>query len=567
MDFLRKLLEQVKNLWGKWSLRQKLILAGIIVVAIIGIGALVSVSSTPSTVKLYDRAITDEDLRDRIMDRINQEGYTAQVSANGIISVDDIITARKMRVILIREGLLPQGISPWETFDRQQWTITDFERNTNLQRAIKQMVIDHIKAIEGIDDAKISIVFPKDKLYLQDQNPVSVSVSLIPTPGSDITENRKKIEGIQKILKYAIEGLKDEGIVITDHTGMILNDSEDWKGIDEHNLVKRQQNYIADLENKYRALILTSLQGTFSEDRVRYINVKFNMDMSKKAVSTTKYLPFEVKPRTPGSVYDDSLVKDSVTSSQEEYTSTFKGTGFNPEGPPGMEPNVMPDYQDVANVHGTITYHATKNNEKVGSETTEEERKPQIDRVTVSVNIDGTWNKKYDEKGRPVILANNAIEREYFPIDPADLKKTQALVQDAIGFKAARGDSVTVQNIPYDRTREFAEEDAAYFRQQNIQRTVVFFLIGLAVLLIAFVIFRLVSKVIERQRLAAEEALARERQAARERALLEAEQEGVEVSMSVEERKRMELQENVISLAKDHPEDAAQLIRTWLLED
>jgi flagellar M-ring protein FliF len=90
---------------------------------------------------------------------------------------------------------------------------------------------------------------------------------------------------------------------------------------------------------------------------------------------------------------------------------------------------------------------------------------------------------------------------------------------------------------------------------------------GLAVLLIAFVIFRLVSKAIERQRLAAEEALARERQAARERALMEAEQEGVEVSMSVEERKRMELQENVISMAKDHPEDAAQLIRTWLLED
>jgi flagellar M-ring protein FliF len=37
--------------------------------------------------------------------------------------------------------------------------------------------------------------------------------------------------------------------------------------------------------------------------------------------------------------------------------------------------------------------------------------------------------------------------------------------------------------------------------------------------------------------------------------------------MSVEERKRMELQENAINMAKEHPEDVAQLIRTWLLEE
>jgi flagellar M-ring protein FliF len=140
-------------------------------------------------------------------------------------------------------------------------------------------------------------------------------------------------------------------------------------------------------------------------------------------------------------------------------------------------------------------------------------------------------------------------------------------VQNAIGDSQARGDSVTVQNIRFDRTRQFSDEDAAFFRQRNIQNTILVFLAGLAVLLVAFVIFRLVSKAIERKRLADEEALARERQAARERALQQAEEEGIDAVISLEERKRMELQENVIGMAKDHPEDAAQLIRTWLLED
>ncbi|MDR2143129.1 MAG: flagellar M-ring protein FliF [Treponema sp.] len=567
MDFLRKLLEQVKNLWGKWSLVQKLVLGGIVVVVIAGIVALVSVSSSPSMIPVIDAPIADEDARDRIITRINAEGYKASVSANGTVMVSDETAAKKMRGILIREDLIPRGTDPWSIFDRERWTLTDLDRNVNFLRAHTQMVREHIKALDGIDDANVTIIIPQDTLFLADQNPATASVILVPTPGSDIMENRKKIEGIQKLLKYAVEGLKDENIVITDQGGLVLNDFEGTKDWDDQTLIERQQKYILQMEAKYRAIILSSLQKTFTEDRVRDINIKIDMDMSKKAVNTTKYLPFVVRTDNPNTPYDDSEIKDSVTWSKETYDTTYKGTGFNPEGPPGVEPNVMPAYTDMSNVQGEVTQRVEKVNENVSSEVTEEERKPKIDRVTVSVNIDGVWTKKYDEKGQPVILPNNTLDREYTPIPAEELRATTELVEDAIGYSQNRGDSVTVRNIRFDRTKQFADEDAAFFRQRNIQNTVLVFLIGLAVLLVAFVIFRLVSKAIERKRLADEEALARERQAARERALQQAEEEGVEVSMSVEERKRMELQENVISMAKDHPEDAAQLIRTWLLED
>jgi flagellar M-ring protein FliF len=56
---------------------------------------------------------------------------------------------------------------------------------------------------------------------------------------------------------------------------------------------------------------------------------------------------------------------------------------------------------------------------------------------------------------------------------------------------------------------------------------------------------------------------------AREAALrsAEEEEEGMEVGMSVEDRARMEMQENAINMAREHPEDVAQLIRTWLAEE
>ncbi|MDR2701337.1 MAG: flagellar M-ring protein FliF, partial [Spirochaetaceae bacterium] len=109
MDFLRKLLEQVKNLWGSWSLVQRLVLSGIVVILLVGLIALVSVSSSPSMVPVIDAPITDEETRARIITRINEEGYSSSVSANGTVMVADAETAKKMRGILIREDLIPRG--------------------------------------------------------------------------------------------------------------------------------------------------------------------------------------------------------------------------------------------------------------------------------------------------------------------------------------------------------------------------------------------------------------------------------------------------------------------------
>jgi flagellar M-ring protein FliF len=53
----------------------------------------------------------------------------------------------------------------------------------------------------------------------------------------------------------------------------------------------------------------------------------------------------------------------------------------------------------------------------------------------------------------------------------------------------------------------------------------------------------------------------------REAALRSAEEKGVDVELSVEERARLEMQENAINMAREHPEDVAQIIRTWLLEE
>ncbi|MDR1576244.1 MAG: flagellar M-ring protein FliF [Treponema sp.] len=566
-DFLKKIFTRTGEVWGKWPMAQRIIFIAIVAAAAGGVIALFRVSSTPTLAPVIDAPIRDEAALDRIVLRLNQEEVKVTVGANNLVQVADEATARRMRAILIREDLIPSGIDPWAIFDRERWTITDYERDVNFRRAQTQMITDHIKAIDDVDDANVTIVWPERELFRSDQNPVTASVIIIPRPGSDIIENRKKIEGIQKTLKFAVEGLVDDNIVITDQSGIVLNDFSGMAAMDRLDLIERENKFIQVQEAKYRALVLASLQSTFSPDRVRDLNIKIDMDMSKKAVDTEEFFPITIKPRTPGLAYDDSALVESITRSKSTSDTKWEGTGYNPEGPAGVEGQTPPAFKDMSNLYGRMTQETNTQNEEINRKVTQEEKSPQIDRVTVSVNIDGKWKLKYDEKGNPVVLPDGSIEREYSEVPPDQLRAAQSLIQNAVGYNSGRGDSVTVQNIQFDRTEQFREEDAAYFRKKQIQTTVIVFLSGLTLLLIGFIIFRMISREMERRRRLAEEERARREQALRESAIAEAEQGGVDVSISVEERTRMELMETVLNMAREHPDDCAQLIRTWLLED
>jgi flagellar M-ring protein FliF len=173
----------------------------------------------------------------------------------------------------------------------------------------------------------------------------------------------------------------------------------------------------------------------------------------------------------------------------------------------------------------------------------------------------------YDDNGDVILNKNGSIERAYTPVSDEDLAKAAALVRDAMGYNRDRGDSVTVQHIAFSRTAQFEKEDRDYRNKLQMQRIVLSAIIAVGALLVLFIVFRLVSRELERRRRLREEQAAEDARRMREAALAAAEQEGAEVVVSVEERARMELMENVINVAREHPGDVAQLIRTWLREE
>jgi len=566
-DWLKKLFAQVKELWGKWKPVQKVVFFAILGGAFLAVILLITFSASPSMVPLLTRSITDQQALDRISTRLDEENVTYTVTSDNHILVDSEATARRMRALLVREDLVPKGTDPWQLFDVERWTQTDFERNVNLQRAITQQLEQHITSLEDVDAASVNLVIPQPALFQEDQNPVTASVIITPKPGSDIEENRAKIQGIEKLIQFAVEGLTPDNITITNTHGVVLNDFQNMADFDRLELTRRELKLKREVEQQYVTAIRNALSGIYGQERVEIVNINVEMALGKHTEQTTEHFPITTVQDDPRTPFNEREYVLAIPRSTENIQENFQGTGFNPEGPPGQEGQTPPAYKDLQDAQGKWSNDEQRVNNEVNTRTTYQEKSPEVKRVTASVALDGVWKRKYNDQGQVELNPDGSIAREYIPVSPEELDKAQSLVEHAVGYDANRGDSVTVQHVQFDRSAEHQKEDEAFRRRKQVQMVVLYSLVGIAVLLVSFIVFRLISREVERRRRLREEELARQHQAMREAALRSAEEEGTEVEMSVEDRARLEMQENAINMAREHPEDVAQLIRTWLMEE
>lgn len=590
-ESIQKFIDKVKKAWAAWKPVQKAIAAGIIVAVIIVLIILFKGSSKPTTVPLFSQPITDQTVRDNVTYRLEEENVKYTVSSTGVISVPDEATARRMRALLISEDIVPSKVDVFsQMLDVTNWSTTDFEREKNDLRRVTNQVKQHIETLDDIASADVVITPGKNGLFEADREPASASITLRFKGGSNMASDRKRIQGIQRLVLRSVSGLTEDNIIITDTDGNVLNDFAGMAEMDRLSLIERTEKMKLKLAAEKRAKVLKTLQSIYSEDRVRDLDVTIEMNTSKVNSDKTIYSPIMITEQDPSKPYDTTEKRDYLPVSSQTVTKEWTGTGYNPEGPAGVEGQNPPVYSDMSNVIGKSTETGVTQNNVINTEHRTEEVAPQIDRISVSVNIDGKWSKVTDGSGDPIFVRENNIDalknqypdwedsnryrfeighilRVYTPLTTDELEQTANLLGAALGSTDNNNYRVVVSNIKFDRSNDQNAEDSQILSREQTRKTVMFILIGVVVVLIAFIVFRMISREIERRRRLREEEILRRQQAEREKALWDAKQEGMEVTMSVEERKRAELQENAIAMAKEHPEDVAMLIRTWLMEE
>lgn len=569
-DFFKKILETLKNVLGKLDNKQKIIVGAVAALLVGLLVFAVSSSSEPTLVYLFKKPLSQADYA-KITKKLQEYGAGFRTKDDRYVLVKDEKTGAQLRMKLAQDNLLPKDIKGWELFDTEKWTTTDFERNVMKRRAIIGAMTRHLRMIEDIESVKLTVSMPEPSLYMQKDEPWKASVTITKKPFSDIYKNgkgnRKKIEGIIRIVANGIDRLKPEHIVVTDNKGNILSDFSDEDKTDYLARAKEEyklsEQFRRRLENKLRQ----QLQRVLTKDRFD-LTVKYELDFDQKKEERKEIIPIVLQkddPETPYSEYKYTLKAQTSTKDTREE---FKGPTYIPEGPAGTENNIPPGLKEKINRFSHYQKNERiENNEYSRKNTTVKKAPYEIKKIAVAAWIDGVWEKVLDKDGNPVVTKGFKIKRNYLPVKKETLRTVQSVIQKAIAYNPGRGDQVVVEHLQFDRRAEFEKEDEEIRRREQIRRTLIAAVAALFLLFIGTLLYRAVQKEIQRRKRIREEELALQQQRMREQALRAAEEEGVEVELSLEEKARMEMQENAINMARERPEEVAQLLRTWLMEE
>ena len=563
-DFFSKIISQVQEIFGKLDNTKKMIVGAVAVVVIVAFSVLFSVSTGEPNVLLFSKLSAKD--YGQVTKKLEEMGYFYKTSGGASV----FVKPKQREVILTKlaqENMIPKGIPGWKLFDISKWTETDRELDVKYVRALRDEIKRHIQSLKNIQKASVDISMGKESIYTK-KAPYTAAITVHLAPGYEKL-SRKEVKGIVRLVTRAIGNrMKDEDVTITDDHGKILSifDSDMDKTKEKFKMLEYRRKEEDKIRMKYLSDIKRSLGSIYTEDRIQIVrlNMEFNWDIIKE--EKTVITPIVERKDDPTTPYSELKTKEKYKISESTTKENFKGHGFNPKGPPGVGSNKTPGYKaadDQYTVYNKskniVNYDMNKTKQKI------EREAYRIKKITVAIAIDGKQNLP--------ILADGSYDLDpkkdpvQVPLKKIELKKAESVVKTAIGFSEARGDQVAVENIMFDRSKYWNALREEFRKREQMKKLLLAALVGVVALFIGFILFRTVQKELERRRRAREEQLALEQQKMREAALRIAEEEGIDVELSLEEKARLELKDNAIRMAKERPDDVAALLRTWLAEE
>ena len=349
----------------------------------------------------------------------NNVPYKLRDETTILVPQDQVL---KQRMFIASEGLIKDNRVGFEIFDQQAFGATSEDERIKKQRAMEGELARTIETLEPIRNARVHIAFPKDSVFTERQVPPTASVVLNIREGLKLT--RKQIDGIKNIVSSAVARLNKENVSITDQSGTPLDDQETYDSDIVAAQVKFKRDYESELEEKIINAIAPFAGG---RDKVQ-VNVNADFDFSKQESQSETFDP-------------NPIVRSEQTL--EEKRQGRKDPEI--QGVPGAVSNIGP-VEGLDNKGQTEMYEknqVTTNNELSKTITNTKKQFGIVTRTSAAVTIDGKYQESVDADGN--------VQNEYVPLSEEQLKSIENIVKNTINFNAQRGDSVTVQNLPFYR--------------------------------------------------------------------------------------------------------------------
>lgn len=520
---MNQVISQLTQFFLQYSLKQRLIISGIIVVFLSIVFTLVIWANRTEYDVLYANLdpqdaseIVTALSADKIKYRLENGGTTIYVQ-------QDVVDELRIKYHDKSGGAqAPQGWDKVFDPDKANLGETSTMQRMKIIRAQEGELETSINMISWVKRSRVHLNVPERRLFEDDRRgSASVILSL---NGSNISE--AQLKSIPSMVAHSVDGVAETDVSVVDSHGNLLYNGESESSLGETgNQWELTQNLEKNIKTKVRNLVETSVgYGNASVQ----VGVELNFDQVKKTIK-------DINP-------------DDVTVLSEEIVN--QNSNDNTDSSAASTENSTTNYEFSKEVSNIV--------QGIGD----------IKRLTVSVLVNGKYVTATDANGNEI--------KNYVPLGQNELDDLTQLVKAAVGFDDKRGDIVSVINMKFADKPIYESSFMDNFKDFDMWKQLfTYILIGLGL----FMGFKLVKGLMNTEATSKillpfeiqQKALAK----GHNQSLLQVPEEEDELSedlyiskLSPEARAKMKandkMTKSVVSFAQSNPQQATSLMRAWL---
>ncbi|QPF74678.1 flagellar M-ring protein FliF [Roseateles sp. DAIF2] len=312
-----------------------------------------------------------------------------QVSEDGQSILVDKANVHKLRMKLMTRDIPLHGAVGFELFNNNDFGMTEFAQKVNYQRALQGEITRTVLSLEEIESARVHLVFAEDGLLKRNPQRAKASVTVGVRHGRTLKSDQ--VFGVQRLVAAAVPGIAVDDVTVLSNRGVVLSRASDEAGGEGAGPRAELQQDVERQLNRKVAELLTKAYG--AEQFVSNVSVTLDMDQVK--VTSEEVLGANAAGEVPQGL---------VLRERESLTETPTSGGS----------------REGAQIHGR------------SSRDTEYQLGRRVEQVV----------KRPGAVARIQVLA---VVRQR--LDAAHLERLRAAISASVGAIAERGDVITVQSL------------------------------------------------------------------------------------------------------------------------
>lgn len=393
--------------------------------------------------------------------------YTVEPNSGALLVKADDLSRARMK--LAAAGVAPSdGNIGFEILDKDQGLGTSqFMEATRYRRGLEGELARTISSLNNIKAARVHLAIPKSSVFVRDERRPSASVLVEMFPGRNLEAGQ--VMAIVNLVATSVPELDKSQVTVVDQKGNLLSDQLQDTSL---TMAGKQFDYTRRMEGLLTQRVHNILQPVLGNDRYK-AEVSADVDFNAVESTSEQFNPDQPALRSEQSVNEQrassqgpqgvpgalSNQPPAGAAAPENATGTGTPAGAIAPGQPLVDANGQQIMDPATGQPMLAPYpsdkrqQSTKNFELDRSISHTRQQQGRLTRLSVAVVVDD--QVKVDANG----------ETTRAPWGAEDLSRFTRLVQDAVGFDASRGDSVTVMNVPFSADRGEVLADIPFYSQ------------------------------------------------------------------------------------------------------